>query len=634
MSEARSDQSHVSSILLLAITFIVAVAVSNIVFRGWRIDLTDDNLYTLSDGTRSMLEKIDEPINLYFFFSDQASESVPSLRRYAERVNETLEEFVSAANGKINLTTIDPLPFSEEEDRAASFGLQGISVGLNTDPIYLGLAGTDSLDNEETITFFQPDKEAFLEYDIAKLVSTLANPDRTVIGLVSGVDMAGGFNPQTQQMSPPWVVYEQANQLFDIRNLGTTFGEIADDIGLLWIVQPKGLSDHTLYAIDQFVLRGGRAMVFVDPLAEIDPSDGQGMPQGMPPIGQSSNLEPLFAAWGIQFDISQVAADAQLALQISGADRRPVRHFGFLGVTGDQMSPDDIITSDLDVINFATAGSISHSDEATSAFEPLISTSANSQNIPATRFSFLPDPSSLQNGFSPGGEPLTLAARVSGSLNSAFPDGRPVDTVSTEATEDTGPVNEAVHLANSEQPANIIVVADVDLLSNQMWVQVQSFFGQQIANAFASNGTFVVNALENLSGSSDLIGVRSRTSYSRPFTRVDALRVEAEAQYRETEQRLQSELTETENRLRELQSSREDSGNILPSDEQQDEIDRFIEQRAAIRRDLRAVQRGLDQNIERLGTVLKAINIGLVPLILTMLVLVHVRRRSRRVSAQ
>ena len=634
MTETHTNRSFAFSITLLAIAFIVAVTVANILFRGWRIDLTDDNLYTLSDGTRNMLEKIEEPINLYFFFSDEASKSVPSLRRYSDRVSETLEEFANAADGMINLSIIDPLPFSVDEDRAAAFGLQGVSIGLNSDPVYMGLAGTDSLDNEETIAFFQPDKEAFLEYDIAKLVSTLARPDRTVIGLVSGVDMAGGFNPQTQQMSSPWVVYEQASQLFDIRNLGTTFGDIADDISLLWIVQPKLLPDHTLYAIDQFVLRGGRAMIFVDPLAEIDPSESQGMPQGMPPIGQSSNLETLFDAWGITFDVSQVAADAQLALQISGRDRRPVRHFGFLGVTSDQMSADDIVTADLDVINFATAGSISHSENATSEFVPLISTSANSQTLPASRFSFLPDPAALQNSFSASGTPLTLAARISGSLTSAFPDGRPVDTVSTEAAEDADGELDETHLAQSEETANLIVVADVDVLGNQMWVQVQSFFGQQIANAFASNGSFVVNALENLAGSSDLIGVRSRASYTRPFTRVDALRVEAEAQYRETEQRLQSELTETENRLRELQSNREDSGAILLSDEQQDEIDRFVEQRATIRKDLRAVQRGLDQDIERLGMVLKAINIGLVPLILTVLALFHVARRSRRAASQ
>ena len=266
--------------------------------------------------------------------------------------------------------------------------------------------------------------------------------------------------------------------------------------------------------------------------------------------------------------------------------------------------------------------------DATSNFEPLLTSSQASSTLPATRFSFLPDPTSLQNGFTPSGSPFTIAARIGGTLRSAFPNGRPATTASSAAEgEESADIDG--HLMESAEPANIIVVADVDMLGDQMWVQVQNFFGQQLANAFASNGAFVVNALENLSGSSDLIAVRSRASFSRPFTRVDGLRATAEAEFRETEQRLQSELADTEQRLVELQSTREDSGNLLPSAEQQAEIDRFVDQRAQIRTDLRAVQRNLDSDIERLGTVLKIINIGLVPALLTFLVLLAVWRRSR-----
>ena len=281
---------------MLGVAFIVAISISNEVFRGWRIDLTENNLYTLSDGTRNMLAGIEEPLNLYFYFSDQASESMPSLRSYAERVREMLEEFESEADDMIRLSVIDPLPFSEEEDRAAQFGLQGLQLGATPDPVYMGLAGTDSLDNEEIIPFFQPDKEAFLEYDIAKLVSTLASPDRNVIGLVSGIQMTGSFDPQSQRMRPPWMVYQQAEQLFEVRNLGTTFSEIPADVSLLWIVQPKELSNETLYAIDQFVMGGGKALIFVDPVADIDPISPEGMPQGMPPMGQGSDLPQLFEA--------------------------------------------------------------------------------------------------------------------------------------------------------------------------------------------------------------------------------------------------------------------------------------------------------------------------------------------------
>jgi ABC-type uncharacterized transport system involved in gliding motility auxiliary subunit len=620
-----------SSLVLIGVAFIIAISISNQAFRGWRIDLTENNLYTLSDGTRNLLANIEEPINLYYYFSDQATEGMPGLRSYAERVREMLGEFESEARGNIRLQVIDPLPFSEEEDRAAQFGLQGVQLGSTPDPVYMGLAGTDSVDNEEVIAFFQPDKEAFLEYDIAKLVNTLANPDRSVIGLVSGIDMAGGYNPQTQQAQQPWVIYQQASQLFEMRNLGTTFDEIADDVSLLWIVQPKGFSNDTLYAIDQFIMRGGHALIFVDPVADVDPIAMEGMPQGMPPMGQGSDLAALFDAWGLQFSAEEVVADAQLALQISGMDRRPIRHYGYLGVDADHMSTDDIVTADLNVVHMAVAGFFQATDGGETTIEPMLTTSPASQAMAATRFSYLPDPGSLQTGFVPDGEPKILAARISGILPSAFPNGPAPATISSADGDNPADSGNATHLNESIEPGNLIVVGDVDMLADHLWVQVQSFFGQQIANTFASNGAFVVNALENLSGSSDLIGVRSRASFTRPFTRVEAIRVDAEARFRETEERLQQELDETERRLGELQSSREDSGNILLTTEQQAEIDRFVDQRASIRTELRSVQRGLDEDIERLGTMLKMINIGLVPLLLTIFVLLAVWRRNRSV---
>jgi len=642
MSTKEQQRIGSSSLIVLALAFIAAVIVSNELFQGWRIDLTEDNLYTLSEGTQRILDKIDEPINLYFYFSDQASQGVPSLRTYADRVREMLEEFEDRADGDINLQIIDPLPFSEEEDRAAQFGLQGVQLGATPDPIYFGLAGTNSVDDQEVIPFFQPDKEAFLEYDVARLVSSLANPERAVIGLVSGVQMTGGFDPQTQGMRQPWVIYEQAGQLFEIRTLGTSFDDVPDEVTVLWVVQPKNLSNQTQYAIDQFVMKGGKAMIFVDPVADVDPAQAEGMPQGMPPLGQGSDLPLLFEAWGIDFSADEVVADAQLALPITTAQSpRPVRHYGYLGVTAEWMSDDDIVTGDLNVVNLATSGHISAAADGPAEVEPLLTSSVSSMAMPATRFSFLPDPTSLQSGFTPSGEEQILAARVSGTLPSAFPDGPPETTVSSAAPDGDGEDGDESdaqgadddHVAESVEPVNLIVVADVDLLDNQMWVQVQNFFGQRIANAFASNGAFVINSLESLSGSSDLIAVRSRASFTRPFTRVDALRAQAEARFQETEDRLQNELAETEQRLRELQSSREDGGNLLLSPEQQAEIDRFIDQRAEIRRELRAVQRNLDADIEGLGTWLKVINIGLMPLLLTAVALLAVWRRRRSSAA-
>lgn len=648
------------SLLLLALAFIAAVIISNQLFSGWRIDFTENNLYTLSPGTQRILEKIEEPVNLHFYYSDRATENLPSLRSYANRVREMLEEFEDRADGMIDLRVIDPVPFSEEEDRAAQFGLQGIRLASSPDPVYLGLAATNSVGDEAIVPFFQPDKEEFLEYDVAKLVSTLAQPGDTVIGLVSGVRMSGDFDPQTQQMRSPWVIYQQAQQLFEVQDLGTDIEEIGDDIGLLWIVQPKGLSDAALYAIDQYLLDGGKALIFVDPLAEVDASSPQGMPPGMPPQGQGSDLPKLFAAWGLEFTATEVVADAKLALQIaSGMSRRPTRHVGLLGITAEELNQGDITTADLESVNVGTAGSLRLSGEEPAqaeepggdeerrvTFEPLIRSSEMASLMPISRFSYLPDPSTLLDGFTPSGETFVIAGRLSGSLTSAFPDGPPVatdDEPDTAASEpesgsaeagDTGAGESgaAVHLAVSTEPANIIIVADVDLLSDRMWVQTQSFFGQQVASAFADNGAFATNALDNLSGSNDLIDVRSRATSARPFTRVEELRRQAEARFRETEQNLQRELEDTERRLSELQSAREDGGDLLMTEEQQAEIDRFIDRRIEIRQELRAVQRDLDRNIEQLGTVLKVVNIAFVPVLLTLFVLAAVWRGKRRRS--
>ncbi|MDZ7643081.1 MAG: hypothetical protein U5K76_01855 [Woeseiaceae bacterium] len=359
--------------------------------------------------------------------------------------------------------------------------------------------------------------------------------------------------------------------------------------------------------------------------------------------GRSSNLPDLFDAWGLEFTAGDVVIDARLALQVSGPGGQPVRHLAFLGVTAGELSDDDVTTADLDTMNLGTTGHLALSEDSPLTFEPLITTSDAVSTVSAARFSYLPDPSVLQDGFTPRGEPLVVGARLSGNLRSAFPDGPPAGDGNADApgggdndADGLGPEEAAGeapapdHLAESTEPANIIVVADVDMLADRMWVQVQSFLGQQIANAFASNGAFVSNALENLAGSSDLIAVRSRASYTRPFTVVEDLRVQAEARFRETEERLQSELAETERRLADLQSRREDAGNLLLTEEQQAEIDRFVDRRAQIRRELRAVQRDLDRNIEQLGTVLKVINIALVPLLLTVFVLLAVWRRKRR----
>ena len=632
MTTRQQRRVGLTSLGLLGLTFVAALIASNTLLRGMRIDLTENNLYTISAGTRELLETIDEPINLYFFFSDQETANVPFLRGYATRVRETLEEFARVAGGRLIVHVIDPVPFSEEEDRAAQFGLESISLGSLGQSIYFGLAGTNSIGDEDTIAFLQPEKETFLEYDLAKLIYNLANLDKTVVGLLAGVSMSAGFDPQTQQITEPWVITTQARQFFDVRELTPGVAQIDADVGVLWIVHPKTLDETTLYAIDQFILGGGRALIFVDPFAEIDMSTTD--PATMA-AGSASDLRPLFTAWGIEYSPEMVVADDRYALSVnSGFGLRPVRHLGLIGLDEVAMNNEDIVTTGLGSINLGTAGHFTAAEDSDVTLVPLLTSSASAGTLPTIQFQFLSDPGALLDGFAPSGETYVLAARLEGPLVTAFPGGPPATDEQPEdgaaATQDDSVTTN--HLM-STAAANVILVGDVDILSDRMWVQRQSFLGQQLVTAFANNADFVINSLDNLSGSAALIGIRARASFSRPFTRVNDLRRVAETEFRETEQQLQAELAETEQTLAELQTARTDGGSLFMSDEQQTEIERFMDQQVRIRQELRAVQRNLDLNIERLGATLKIINIGLVPLLLTVVALIFVVYRRRRAEA-
>lgn len=632
-----------SSLLILAVLFVALTMLSHSLFSGARLDLTEDNLYTLSEGSYNIVEAIDEPLNLYFFLSEELSRDLPGLRAYANRVRELLEEYAMAADGKIRLNFIDPVPFSEAEDRATQFGLQGVPATTGGDRFYFGLAGTNAVDGVEVIPFFQPEKETLLEYDISKLIYSLANPRKPVIGLMSSLPMTAGFDPMTQQPRQPWIITEQLQQVFEVRNLPMSAERIEDDVDVLMLVHPKELDTQTQYAIDQFVLGGGHAMIFVDPLAEIDNTGANPQnPAAAMMADRSSGLETLFEAWGISMDRSQILADARYAVTVSGANQTPVRHLGILGLDTSALSSDDPVTTELDTVTMSMPGFLQVADGATERVTPLITSSNEAMPMQVERVRFLPDPAALAQGFSATGEEYLLAARVGGSVSSAFPDGPPEDDGEASDTTDgegSGSEAQAEHLGESQQPLNLIVVADVDLLSDRLWVRVQNFFGQQIATAWANNGDLTINGLDNLTGNSDLISIRGQAISRRPFTTVEALEREASDRFQATEQQLQEELQETEQKLTELQASREAAGDnaLLMSAEQQAELDRFRARQLEIRQELRQVRRELDRDIDLLGNWLTFINIALIPLLISIAALstlwLRARDRAREVKA-
>lgn len=632
---------------VLALLFLAAVGLVNLTFRGVRLDLTEAGLYTLSDGTRRVLNAIPEPIRLYFFVSRSGLADSPGLRSWADRVEDMLVEFEAGGGGRLEVSVIDPAPFSEEEDRAAAFGLQGVRLQISDEPLYFGVAGSNAVGEEEFIPFMDPQREQFLEYDLAKLVYTLSRSGEPAVGLISGLPLTGGFDPATTSMTEPWIMTSQISELFDLRNLDGTDDLLDEDVDVLMLVHPKSATPGQLYDLEQFLFRGGRALIFVDPLAEADPaSPPDGMMAGMP-ADRSSNLEALLSHWGLEMPAGTVVGDARYALRVSEADGTLVRHPAYIGVDLQPTGSGDVVTAQLDMLNFAFSGYLKPLEDAALDFSPLVSSSADAGFLDPNMLAFTPDIGSLWSGFSPGGEPLVLAAQLSGTTGSAFPDGRPAEPASDEGNgggEAVGPLAEAKapgESGNDEAPlpqylaegeVQAIVVADTDLLSDRMWAQAQSLFGQRLISAFASNGDFVVNALDQLAGSTDLMSLRGRAAFSRPFTRVDELRVRAEAQFRRTEDQLQQELANTESRLAELQESRDDVYALSLTPEQEAELEKFTNQRLRIRKELREVRRNLDASIQRLGAVLKIINIGMVPLLIALggLAAALFRRRARR----
>jgi ABC-type uncharacterized transport system involved in gliding motility auxiliary subunit len=611
-------------------------------FKNIGLDLTQGGLYTLSKGTRTLLANLKEPITLRFYYSQRLGESAPSYSNYAVRVRDLLERYASLSDGKIRLEFYNPEPFSDAEDRAVAFGLQGVPIGNSDDQVYFGLAGTNSTDDEQTIAFFQPDRERFLEYDLSKLVANLANPKRKVIGLISSLPMGGGFgNPMMgQRMTPPWVVMTEMRQQFTVRELGENPDTIDKDIDVLMIVHPKKLSAKAEFAIDQYVLGGGRALVFVDPNAETDVGPSPMMMTG----ATSSDLKPLFDSWGVTLVPDKVAGDRALATRVQApvAGRtQTIDYIAWLTLDQQEFNHSDVVTSDLSRLVMASPGILEKKPGTAATFTPLVQTAPDATEIDAEKLRIFPDFMALLAGYKPVGHALTLAARIGGNVKTAFPDGPPAEKADeankaqpeakSEPAKDAEPAKPGAWLKESTKPINVIVVADADMLNDRFWVRTQDFFGQQLVEPTASNGDFVINALDNLAGSEALIGLRGRGLSARPFDLVQSLRADADARYLAQAQQLQDRLKDAEKKLASLQKEGDAGSHQILTPAQQQEIDKFRTEMLTTRKSLRDVQHALRVDIERLGTVLKFVNIGLVPILIGIAAIaVAVARAARR----
>jgi ABC-type uncharacterized transport system involved in gliding motility auxiliary subunit len=609
-----------------------------------QLDLTQGRLYTLSPGTRQILGGLKEPVTLRLFYSRQLGTAVPSYGSYADHVRETLRDYAALSGGKVKLEFYDPEPFSDIEDRAIAYGLQGVPVDQGGADIYFGLAGTNLEDDERIIPFFQAERERFLEYDLTKLVYELSNPKRPVVGVMSSLPLDG--DPRQMMMmqgqgGQPWASATLLRQTNSVRTVSTDAQLIDPDIQVLLVAEAQHLSPATLYAIDQFVMRGGKLMAMVDPWSEA--LAAQPSPSGMPPNDTHADLKPLFDAWGIEFDPTKVVGDLNGAWRVrAGGDDRvqAVNYVAWINIQ-DGLNHNDPATADLQQVTVASAGALAKKPGAAIDFTPLLSTSDQSGLIPVEEVKD-PHPAQILASFKPQGGPRVIAARVQGTLKSAFTGPPSPETGQPETGQpekrQKAPDNLPAYIAQTAKPANLVLVADSDILADRFWVRTGDFFGQQSATPFADNGPFVANLIGTLAGSDALIGLRSRGDTNRPFTLVNAMQAEAQAQFRQTEQGLQQHLEAAQKQIRTLRTGDGRTGGgdkteAVITPEQRQAIDAAQQDILDTRRKLRAVQLDLNRDIGRLEDEMRVLTIVAVPAVLTVLAIgmgiIQRRRRAR-----
>jgi ABC-type uncharacterized transport system involved in gliding motility auxiliary subunit len=596
------SQNTLKLLILIGIFIFGSIVISHSgLFSQARIDMTENKLFTLNDGTKNILQDIEETIQLKLYYSDEATAQIPLLRTYKERVVDLISEMVKSSSGKLNLTVLDPKMFTPEEDEAAQYGLQAVPAGDAGENIFFGLVGENTLDNQEVIPFLQPDRESFLEFDIAQLIYSLSYPERKTIGIISSLPLEAGVDSVTSERTEEQVILTQLKKSYDVQMLSENIETVDDSLDLLMIVHPKDLAVKTLFAIDQYVMKGGRLIVFVDPYAQneiITPDPNN--PMAAYQADKNSTLGLLFQTWGVNYDAKQVVLDEAHALGVQTQQSgRPTRHLAYLGLNEDSFNQEDIITRELATLNTVTIG---HFDS--DKVQAILYSSEKASLTSSDALKFLMDPNALFNNYNAENRKLTLAGRLHGEISTSFPDG--VEGIESDQV-----------VKSIDQP-NVVLFADVDLLFDPLWVRSQNFFGRKVFSAFADNGNLIINLMDNMAGSPDLINIRGRKNSARPFTKVIELQNQSDKRFRETENLLKQKLRETEQKLNELQRQKGDQNRLILSQEQEQELQKFQAEKLDVRKKLREVRRSLDKDIEDLGSWLKFINIGLIPLIISL----------------
>jgi ABC-type uncharacterized transport system involved in gliding motility auxiliary subunit len=632
MTNTDKSRLAVFAVVIAAVLFLAVNIIAQTTFSAVRLDVTEGRVYTLTEETIPVFQDIKEPIIVRVYFSQNLAEASPRHGVYFQRVRDLLNQYTALSGGMLQVQYFDPEPFSDVEDRAVGFGLQAVPLGNLGEVGYFGLAATNSTDDQEVISFFNLEREAFIEYDLTKLVYTLSNPEQPKIGLITSLPVEGGMTPGMGGMggtpTPPWQIMDQMRDFFEVERLDLTLDQISEDIDVLVLAQPDGLSDTAAYTIDQWVLAGGKAIVFADPNLE----SGNPPAGGMPAPADLTGVKTLLNAWGLTLEEGVLAADIKAAVRVNTAagGRPEISDYpAWMNLQADALNQEDVITGDLKNLTIATAGVLSVSEDSGLEIRPLIQTGTESMKIDSDKVIGLPDVVAMFREFVPSGERLLLGARVTGMATSAFPEGRPEDDVTP--MDDETP---AEHIAEATAPIQVIVVSDADMLADRFWVQESNFFGQRMVVPTADNAAFLINALENLTGTPALSALRGRGQISRPFTVVEELQLSAEQQFRAKETELLSRLETLENDINAIQLNQSGQGEAVITEDDQRSITDYRSEILATRKELREVQRGLREDIDRLEGTLKFLNIAGVPIIFgAVMIFVALWRRKRAAAS-
>jgi ABC-type uncharacterized transport system involved in gliding motility auxiliary subunit len=605
--------------LLLVILILVNVVFARVVFR---YDATDDNRYSLSDGTRQILSEIKTPVTIKVFYTDDLPNLPNSIKAFAGRVLDFLKEYEALGDGKITVERYNPKIDSEEEEWAQKYGLRGIDLPSG-DRLYFGLVAL-AADQEEAMPFIDPAREAHLEYDLTRMISRVQQAKKLTIGIITGLPIFGAPAMQQfggQQGMQPWLFVNELRKTYTVEQIEPSANEIPTGTDLIILFHPKNLGDPLLYAVDQYVLKGGNLIAFVDPVSVMD------NPRQNP---QPSWPKKLFAAWGLEMDTGKVVADYNYPTRLRNQNNQPETNPMWLSLGPQAFNSDDIITSELENALMPLAGAITRKADSPYSFEPLLTSSTNAALVDSFKHTLPVD--TLRRDFKPAGKPFNLAVKVTGKFKSAFPDGPPKKTPADNKKGESDTQQAPAGLTEAKANATIIVFADSDMLYDGYYVSHQNFLGMQISNIFNDNLNLLLNSSELLTGSDALIGIRSRGSFERPFLRVKALEQKAQAKWLDREQELVRQVEATNQKLRALESRKDASQETILSPEQEAEIAKFQEQKIRINHELKLVRRKLRSDIDALGTTLKVINIFLMPLLVSLVGIAYALYRRRKVA--